>query len=919
MRVDGLVNGVSLPGTDFVIANQTNVINSPTTFKAPVTVNYLYLNKSLNGIPTIFNQVDLLMKNIPQRVLAPKYFRSIVHLNGNANVEGTVDGVKLSAFAQELESRAKRNYYNGLVTVEGDAKFLDNLIVQGLVNGVQLNQLLANSLRIDDRIINGFKEITFASVTTPNLEAQTLNYLNLEKDLVLRNKPQIIYGLKRFINGIYMQNSFNITRLNQYEISRDNLHSDVLLRDVSQHITGHKTIKGDLHVDNLIVGNLNGLNLHKLFTLKKDDLVVGPVQFNQNVRFDSDLTVDSIDRLIFANNHSINELLNNSLRFRQPQTVTGVKMFKKIFIPSQSNLKIDQINDIKVHDFVSSIIYRDIPNQVVSGRKVFTNEVIMKDVRFNNKWDGIGTNEFRNSFVHQNQDRTIQGNLLIKGNANFGKSLTIRSDILNNVYLPKFFETFIPIDKPSFIKGNLQLNDVEFRNNVQLAGRINNLDLSRDIVLKNNSKQQQVIFGRKSFNNIFVKNHLELRSGYLNELNLGKLFANTLRKNSNQNVSIRAPVIVYGDLVAKSINVNNRINNLDLSALKRNVIVDYRVNRSTVVTGRKHFDTLVLDGPSQITNNGDFSGINLQLLERTYLSLNRPQKVYNSVLFNRQVDIGRLKIIGNLESNKINNVNVNELIVNSLKSTGDQVINSPIIFKGNVRVDKNVLIANDQINKVKLNRDLMLNNRPFNIFYNTKRFVNGASIEHLNSRQTNYSIPNLVCLNTGKAFNLLHFINDALFNDGRTYNVSHLKQFRRVIVDDIVIRSELNGLSFNERNLFINSPTAKHIIRGNSRLRGPIYSQSIFNVRRTVNGINLNEFAKDVVLKNRSEHVIKGEKLILGSLEIDNLIIRGNIHGYNVTQLVQQTIYPTINSTSVKRALNEEDSILDRIDYCLKS
>lgn len=908
-----------MPGNDFVLANQTSVINGRTTFKAPVSLNYLFLNKSLNGVPTVFNQVDLLMKNIPQRIIGPKDFRSAVHLNGNANVQGTVDGVKLSVFAQELESRAKRDYYTGLATIEGDATFLSNLVVQGSVNGFELNQLLAKALRTDERVIDGFKEVIFASVTAPDLKAQTINYLNLERDLLLRNKPQTVYGLKRFVNGIFAQNNFNISRLNSYEIGKDDLHSDVLLRDVSQHITGHKVIKGDLHVDNLIVGNLNGLNMAKLFTLKQDGLVFGPIQFNQNVRFDTQLTVDRLDQLVSANNQSIGELLNNSLRYRLPQTVAGAKAFKKIFLPPGVNLQIDQINDARLPDFLNSIVYRDVPNQVVTGRKMFMNEVRMRDVLFKSRWDGVSAAEFKDGFVHQNQPRTMQGNLVIRGNAHFAKSLTIRSDILNNVYLPRFFETFVPIDKPAFIKGDLQLNEAEFRSDVQLAGRINNLDLNHDLVLQNANRPQQVIYGRKSFDNVFVRNHIELRSGYLNELNLDRFFANTLRRNSNQTVSIRQPVIVHGDLLANSINVNNRINNLDLSALKRNVLVDYRVNRSTVITGRKHFDTLVLDGPSQIANNGDFSGINLPLLERTYMSLSRPQRVYNPVLFNGPVDVDRLKVRGNLEVNRINGVNVNDLLVNSLKSVGDQVLNSPIIFKGNVKVDKNVFVANDQINKVRLNRDLMLHSRPYNVFYSQKRFQNGASIEQLSSPQTNRSRANLVCLNSGKVFDLPAFLQSAVFNDGRAYNVSQTKQFRRVVVDDIVIRGQLNGVSFNERNLFINSPTARHLIRGNSQLRGPIFAQSTFDVRKTVNGANLKEFANDVVLRSRTEHVIRGEKLVLGSLEIDNLTVQGSIHGHNISQLARQTLQPSVNSTSVKRALGEEDSILDRIDYCLRS
>ena len=916
--MDGLVNGVHLPGSDFVVANQTNVINGFTTFKSPVTVNYLHLNKSLNNVPTIFNQIDLFMKNIPQRVLAPKYFKSNVHLNGNANVQGTVDGVKLSVFAQELESKAKRDYYTGLVTIEGGATFLNNLVVQGLVNGVQLNNLLANALRTDERVIDGFREVIFASAATPNLKAQTINRLSLERDLVLRNKPQVIYGLKRFVNGLYAQNNFNITRLNQYEIGKDNLHSDVLLRDVSQHIIGHKIIKGDLHVDSLVVANLNGLNLNKLFTLKKDGIVLGPIQFNQNVRFDSHLTVDSLDQLRSANNHSINELLNNSLRYRQPQAVTGVKAFKTIFVPKQSNLQVDQINDVRLRDFLSSIVYRDVANQVITGRKVFRSEVTIKDAVFKQRWDGVSVNELKDGFVHQNQDRTINGNLTIKGNAHFGKSLTIRSDILNNVYLPKFFETFVPVDKPAYVKGHVQLNEVEFRDDVQVAGRINNLDLNRDVVLKNSGKQQ-VIYGRKSFDNVYVRNHVELRSGQLNELNLNRFFANAVRRHSNQTVQIRAPVVVHGDMVAKSVNVNNRINSLNLSALKRNILVDYRVNRSTVITGRKHFDTLVLDGPSQIVNNGDFAGINLQLLDQTYMSLSRSQKIYNPIVFNKFVNVNKLKVKGNLDVNQINGVNVNELLSNSLKSTGDQLVNSPIIFKGNVKVDKDVLIVNDQINKIKLNRDLMLHDRPYNVFYNTKRFLNGASIQHLAAVHNNYTSANLVCLNTGKVFDLPRFMNEAVYNDGRAYNVSHLKQFRRVVVDDIVIRSELNGISFNERNLFINSPTAKHVIRGNMMLRGPIYAQSTVDVRRSVNGANLNEFAKDAVFRNRREHVIKGEKLVLGSLEIDNLTVLGSIHGHNITQLARQALRTSVNSTNVRRALIEEDSVLDRIDYCLRS
>lgn len=97
-----------------------------------------------------------------------------------------------------------------------------------------------------------------------DLQSRSINDIDITKDLVLKNQPQIIYGKKTF-NEVVLGEGSSIGSVNDINLS---FLDEVLLTIGNQKIKS-KIFKKDVKINNLMVtGSINGVDINNIVFLK---------------------------------------------------------------------------------------------------------------------------------------------------------------------------------------------------------------------------------------------------------------------------------------------------------------------------------------------------------------------------------------------------------------------------------------------------------------------------------------------------------------------------------------------------------------------------------------------------------------------------------------------------------------------------
>ena len=182
--VDGLINGISVP-KDVILTNENAQITSGNKFLSSVKVNRMEVHHSINGIGLVNRpqlELDIMLKSKVQTVVGTKVFNKM-HLGGHSLVRGTVDGVKLSQLKRTLLLRNTSQHFDAL-EIRGDVFFDGGLKLEKTINGLRLEDLYNNALKLTDRVIPAFPHFQMSVADIKSLECHSINGLNIGKNLM---------------------------------------------------------------------------------------------------------------------------------------------------------------------------------------------------------------------------------------------------------------------------------------------------------------------------------------------------------------------------------------------------------------------------------------------------------------------------------------------------------------------------------------------------------------------------------------------------------------------------------------------------------------------------------------------------------------------------------------------------------------
>ncbi|KAI1303939.1 Thrombospondin-type laminin G domain and EAR repeat-containing protein [Halotydeus destructor] len=266
--VGGLINGIELPGPYVVYVNKPATISAPITFAAPVHIDHMHVSESLNGIKRIDQgnsdwpeQLDLVAKSKVQTITGKKIFTNL-HLGGHSTVLGHVNGIDLSQFAEVAVKRSDFNEFLGKWQINGSAVFHGKLIVEGTVNGVNLDDMYKNAVKLTDTVVNVPGGLHFlGDVTAPEIMCRTVNGFIPERDWLTVHGRQVINGSMTFLGGVHLKNDFTVTG-NVNGIEPKILH-DSMMKYGNQVVSGPKEIHGDLFVGDLRTPQINDVKIRR--------------------------------------------------------------------------------------------------------------------------------------------------------------------------------------------------------------------------------------------------------------------------------------------------------------------------------------------------------------------------------------------------------------------------------------------------------------------------------------------------------------------------------------------------------------------------------------------------------------------------------------------------------------------------------
>lgn len=925
LNVASTLNGIVFPNDDLILANRTNRLMAPKRFHRSLSANHVEIAASLNQLPLVDGDLDLLYRHQPQRIVGRKKFIRGLHVGGASHVSGTVDGVKLQTFERTLRALNRTQALNGTVLVHGDVELLQPLQVDGQLNQVDWKHLLRTAIPLNATTLNSFEQVRFKHLNAPQLHTPSLNRIPIAQYL-LRHQPQHVKGRTVFTAGVMLTGPTNVTRFNDIPLASTLQATDSLLRDAEQKVTGHKIIEGDLHVSRLSARTLNGLPMNQLFTLHSDQTITAPIRFDR-ASIAGNMTTLQIDSLHTLNNEPFAALINNSLQYDAPQTITARYQVKQLRVPPSTNFKVSRINRVDLNQLWKQLVFANGPNvQTVFSPITFSNLTKAQNTEFVAtlgalKPDFLVSGLVRNGLPVEHQ--SVSGNLRVTGNLTVLDELIVDSGLLDGVHLSSFAASAVRLDRPIVWSSPISFDSLHVRNGpVQVAGPVNELRVPQQLALRHRSNQ--TLFGPKSFASVAVNDQLTSSTPLFNDVNLAQLCQNALRRNNSHAFVLHEPTTILGNLRVHSFNVTGSINRWNMHQLQQQFLLpsarDLPGEKSSVlhVTGHKHIDRLELFAPSLIVGYGPLSGIDLRALASSYLSLSRPQKVTAPIRVQQSVlPVQHFRALGSLHVNRLlNSFDLQDLATNSLRNDRQQVINAPYVFSGPVRMMSGASIRLDTVNQVRLNQDLALRTRSINVIRSPVHFVQplttqhatttaGSTIRHLTDRQ--------ISLDVGR------FARSAVFNDPTDYYVSGRKHFDELIVDDLVFNGTLlwNGLPFDLSVVLRDHPSLNITLTGPLQLNGAVRIDKSIRLDGRLNGMHLSSMLRDLVLKDSDSNVITGHKLWSGGLTIRDLRVASSVAGFNFTELAAKLDQPSFDFNGTSRVLKYQQTHFDRITRSL--
>lgn len=869
------------------------------TFQAPLTIgSTLGLKHPINGlysIPKLY--AEAVDKHSHQTIRGPKTYQAPVAIKGNAEVAGTLNGIRPS---------------HDLVTLHTPQNILGTWIVKDAIH---------------------FKR---------NLNAGTVNGLDIAKDAVLRGKgPQVVFGHKIFDSDVVVAKDIVMTPGSTI----DGVDPSELGRTAGVETVYNTAV----NIESMIViGNVvaqKGINdrmvrdLQNLIWLKSaDQHIRSPVSFNV-VHLEKDLDTETINGVNLDEDLMRtfgDEVLEGPVVFKDTihakgpiDVAPGVKV-NGIDLSEAAKLVSSSHQNTVIHgdlSFPSLVVQKDLHAETVNGKPLakqfllvngeqvmagipsFTQPISVKDVvaDFVNavQLNGVPFREFMDELVLQNGSR----HRLIT-NKHFRNGLEARHlqsyGLVDGVNIEEMLNSVVLLDVPQLVNG-VKVFQNRLRLESLLADQVNGLDIKEHVRRVIRRNVQQVITGKKTvMGKAFVHGHVTT-GDLVNGVNIKDLYARAMSKTQENLIS--APMTFLGGVDARRLHLYGpaKLDGLNLD----NVVL---LREDEVLGGTVVFKNLLSDGDIEI--GGLLNGCNITKLYKEALFNNGvKQSVYDRKHFSKLNVKGNVHIHGEL-----NGAPFDALIGNLLMRNVPQTVDGPLTFLDKVVVDTLTLTGPiNGVNLTDLLRDAVTKSAE-QVIRGTKTFTNQHGLVVSNSLHVRgnvqsrgtvggISVADLASVVTAHGRHIIH---------GKKTLVDPLT------VDNIHVKGKLNGLRIPEDLVL---PRLKHqripgkvILAGPSAIQGnlglnkvnDLYLEQLLAERVTLSGEQrvrsklvfqrdvpiygnfgfdrINGILREHLVTQYGEHRLTGAKTFVQDVEVRGNLNAVTVNGYDLVELARDVV-----------------------------
>lgn len=661
----------------------------------------IFNNSTMNKIISINNRLDVMSNNIQKlnnkikftmatrsRVRRQSEPSSIVNdliVDEQINVE-TINGRSIDDLVYTFSSRNQRL----TEIVAKEVTVVDELFVNDKIDGIEFT--------IDNVLLN---------VTRQVLRSASLNQLNVSRigNNVRFNTMQFsdfFTLLKRKVDK-KIPNMINELKVDTLELGRFlNNRNFTAMSINSMKIDSDQVVSGSLDIDSIKANRVLFLKGPKdpkisgipLTTLININDTAKRVVIEQDLRFDSDLSINRLFIIERINNINVKEGQLQVLRKRGPvmQVVTGEKTFDVV------NLK----------------------------------EPIVLQGKIESK-----TLEKMNPIATINRNIILQGDYSITGPVTIRRALNVTGNVSTtkpDLNLKRLMNSGLNLFTSISTKSKLVFqNIVEVKGNLQ-AGSLNSQPV--EAFVKTNVKNQQIVKGVITFTNGLLVDNGFVHANIINDVDLIQLNSTILKMSSNVTQSIDGNIEMKGlraQLLVTPIGqvkVNGRHLETILNTNEFQEITSMNVNvakaRSLSVIdmkqaiGAKIFesdlnfligDAIKKDSPvSTIIAEKTFNELSVSDLKFTEINewkeiiasydqiIAQDLNLTGNQLFSNQMRIKNLQISGT-----INEISFEDFIENVLFTEGDQTFTAPQNFTS-ISIEKNVELTDGTINNANIGR-----------------------------------------------------------------------------------------------------------------------------------------------------------------------------------------------------------------------
>ncbi|XP_014676217.1 PREDICTED: uncharacterized protein LOC106816174 [Priapulus caudatus] len=640
MTVAGMVDGVSLTSeldARIVKLSSAQTITAPMTFHDQIVIQNDLQSDDINGIDLSAVEADTIYAsdsaatvtgtkafagnlniaalqalgpvnslNIPgdfldvttnQTVTGVKTF-NLVNALKNINVFGTVDGVDITNFTDEVVTLSTEQTISGVKTFTTDQTVNGAMDVSGLLNGIDINQIVTKVNPLDITGTKTFAAPMSAASIAVNLTITTsgtvdgVDIAELAANKVTLSTAQDLYGEYTFANQVSVLGNLDIDGMVN-GVDMDVFAPSVMTKSTSQTLTGSNTFTDVTTTNNVTLGSgINGVDLSLLASesmfLDVDNIISKVTTFSESVTMTGGITVngniDGVDLTALAADAVLRNTTDN-------QVVTGDTVL--VAFTADEDINATTVNGISIKNQLMT----KSGTQNIGGANTFGDVAVQQNLLADgtSTINGIDVGDLDTSVVKKNSLNVISAPITFNNRAIFTSDLPLTADtLINGKDLVSMVEDAVYVDTNATITADTTFTgDVVHLKKVIVINNTNSKDLSavNDDAMK--LDEIQTVTGTKTFtSDLWVYGNLDIAG----DLVTSGLIAGV-------NVSQMATDAVYIDRNATIAGVKTFENTLT---------VEGDISVATTVNDVKLSDQVItLDGPTNITGLKSFSSVHV--------------------------------------------------------------------------------------------------------------------------------------------------------------------------------------------------------------------------------------------------------------------------------------------------------------------